>query len=419
LSQAFASPTVSVILPTFNRARYLRQALLSILEQRHKPLEIIVIDDGSTDDTKSVCAEFGAAIAYVKQPQNAGKSAAINRGLEIVRGELIWVMDDDDIATPDALSALAAPLAQDGSVGFTFGQLRKFTQDDGGALHFQGPPAPLPEDERSAFVRLMEDCFVTGQPCALIRRACFDTIGPIDESVQVSVDYNILLLVARRFKAADVNQVVLWQRQHNGARGPAETQYGADQRVERWMASDARLLSTLMAHVRLPEYLGYSEDWGGLGARETRRALFQKAVIAARKNLWNVALPALSAAQLAAVDLPLAPEDRHILGQMLGSRYGIDAFLGDATLQTMLRRAAGTGSNGDSVRAEIASRLTYWIGQALRHQDKTRLAMTLICLIRLVRWQVFAVALRPVAKRLKPLLRSRVAGEPPSARHPA
>lgn len=410
---------VTVLMPTFNRARYIRAALESVLNQTRKPLEIIVIDDGSTDETAAVCAAFGAAVSYVRQDRNQGKSAALNLGLSHARGEFIWVMDDDDIAPREALETLLSPMLRDPELGFTFGQLRKFSQDGDGPLVLAPPERPPVDDGRSLFVRLMEDCFITGQPCALIRKVCFDAIGEIDTSVQVSVDYNILLQIARRFRGADVGAVVLLQRQHNGVRGPAAQQYDADRRCERWAASDKRLLGDLLPRLALPEYLGLPATVGPLSPRETRTALLQKAVIAARKNLWPEAARALNGACALAVDATLSAWERHILQHMLGSRYGIDPFIGDADTQHLIIHATGATPLGGDVRCAIAGRLTYWIGVTFRQRDLARLASTSVALVKLAGWRWPAVAATPVVRRLIPALRDRRPTAPTRVERPA
>lgn len=392
---------VSVLLPTFNRAAYIRAALLSIFAQTKPPSEVIVIDDGCSDETARVCAEFRDKIIYLRQPKNMGKTAAINRGLAAARRRFIWVMDDDDIAPPDALESLLAPLERDEHVGFSFGQLREFRQDGAGALLFEARVERPDYDARSLFVRLMEDCFITGQPCVLFRRSQLEAIGAIDESIQVSVDYNILLQVARRAHGVDVGKVVLWQRQHAGPRGPAAIQYAACERARRWSESDTRLIGALLPQLSLSEFLGYAQTRTRLNAGEVRRALMQKATIAARKNLWSKAARALGQARDALPGAPLSVEDRRILRQALGSRYGISQFLKDATIQREIARAAGRGRLGADIRMEIASRLTYWIGQYLKQRDPLGVVRAMAALLRLVGADAAVLLMRPLTKRVK------------------
>lgn len=90
---------VTVIIPTFNRARLVREAIDSVLAQTFRDLEVVVIDDGSTDDTEFALRQYGSAIRYVKQ-DNRGLNAARHRGLEMARGDYIGLLDSDDMWCP-------------------------------------------------------------------------------------------------------------------------------------------------------------------------------------------------------------------------------------------------------------------------------------------------------------------------------
>ena len=95
-------PSVSCILPVYNGERYLSQALNSILAQSHRPSEIIVVDDGSTDGTAAVVSRYGSRVRYLWQP-NSGPAAARNIGLSVVLGEFVAFLDADDLWHPEKL----------------------------------------------------------------------------------------------------------------------------------------------------------------------------------------------------------------------------------------------------------------------------------------------------------------------------
>ena len=136
------SPLVSVILPVRNRAAWVAHAVTSALEQTYTPIEVIAIDDGSTDDTRQVLDRFGDRIVVLSQPQ-AGAYAARNRGLQAARGELIAFLDSDDRWFPDRL-ARQVPLMRRSEVGLVFG--------DAVHVHLpQTPPAPSSKPARTCF----------------------------------------------------------------------------------------------------------------------------------------------------------------------------------------------------------------------------------------------------------------------------
>jgi glycosyltransferase involved in cell wall biosynthesis len=96
------TPCVSVVITTYNRAEYVPATVESALRQTYPPLEVIVIDDGSTDETRSVLERYGAPVRYVWQP-NAERGAARNHGLRLARGEYIAFLDSDDLFEPHKL----------------------------------------------------------------------------------------------------------------------------------------------------------------------------------------------------------------------------------------------------------------------------------------------------------------------------
>lgn len=105
---------VSVIVPTYNRAAWIGATLRSVLAQSHQPREIIVVDDGSADDTEAVVATFGPAVTYVRQ-ENGGVSVARNHGARLATSEVVAFVDSDDLWHPRKLEAQLAALRQTGA----------------------------------------------------------------------------------------------------------------------------------------------------------------------------------------------------------------------------------------------------------------------------------------------------------------
>ncbi len=112
-------PLVSVIIPTYNYGRYLGKALASCRDQTYQGLEIIVVDDGSTDDTRGVVERFGPDPVYIFQ-ENQGVSRARNTGLDRARGELITFLDADDYLLPDSIAARVEILQSRPDIGIVF-----------------------------------------------------------------------------------------------------------------------------------------------------------------------------------------------------------------------------------------------------------------------------------------------------------
>ena len=133
---------ISCIVPVYNGEQFLAEALDSILAQTCAPFEVIVVDDGSTDDTAAVAARYGKQIAYYRQ-DNAGPSAARNHGVRATRGDLVAFLDADDVWRPEKLARQAARFALRPELDISMTHARNFWIP--GLRHeeeaFRGPPS--------------------------------------------------------------------------------------------------------------------------------------------------------------------------------------------------------------------------------------------------------------------------------------
>lgn len=169
-----AAPLVSVIVPVFNGERFIADAVASIRSQAMTSLEIVVVDDGSTDDTASAVAGLGHDIRYLVQ-ENRGPAAARNRGIEQARGRLIGFLDQDDLWPPEHLSILLRALDGDASADAAMGltqALRLVARSAHGSVF----------DEHSRPWRAPH----VGS--ALFRRSAFRRIGVFDEGLRACSD---------------------------------------------------------------------------------------------------------------------------------------------------------------------------------------------------------------------------------------
>ena len=115
-------PLITILIPTYNRAHYLRQAIQSALAQTYAPLEILVLDNASTDDTPSIAAEFTQEprVRYLRSEVNGGITGNWRRGIEATRGEFFCLLHDDDTLEPEFIARLALPLQADGGLVVSF-----------------------------------------------------------------------------------------------------------------------------------------------------------------------------------------------------------------------------------------------------------------------------------------------------------
>ena len=409
-------PSVSVILPTYGRAGYIGAAIRSILAQSVPLRDVVVVDDGSTDGTAEAVARFGDRVTYVYQ-ENAGKLSAIDRGLNLIRGDLVWIMDDDDIAEPGAVAALRRPFAEDPDCVLSYGRMTRFQdgQEDAG----RDVPVPYPvDDPRPFFAKILEDCFITGHPCVLVRRSALEALRPFQQGIIASVDYYLYLGIAQAGRSVFVDRQVLRQRQHGGVRGAAAHSYAESDRNARWAAQDRAMIAPLLDDLPLAAYTRAPLDIDGDGAlsapsqaAERRRALFQKAVIAARKKLWPQAFDAFRAAADIAPERPLDPAERFILTRALGCRYGIAEVHGDPEIPATLRDIAARRPDGSALLSALARPLLHEVKIARRERDPARVRDAMRTWRRLMPTGASAVAFGEVLTRAAAKLRSRVVGQ--------
>ena len=210
---ALTGPLVSVILPVYNRGGWVGRAVESVLSQTHRPLELLVVDDGSTDETRSVLEGFGPRVTILEQP-HAGAEAARNLGLERARGEFVAFIDSDDVWYPDRLSA-QLPLFRRPEVGLVFG--------DAALVDYRRtPPRRL---ERTFFdgVRpsrgrvlgeLARGCFIPFSS-VLARRECLAAGGGFTPG-RVAADYLKWVELAARYEFDYVSRPVYEYAIHPG-----------------------------------------------------------------------------------------------------------------------------------------------------------------------------------------------------------
>jgi glycosyltransferase involved in cell wall biosynthesis len=204
-----AAPTVSVLMPTFDRAALIGEAIASILAQTFADFEVIVIDDGSTDHSAAVLRTITDPRVRVLHQANRGISAALNTGLLAARGRYVTRLDSDDWWQPTLLATLVPVLETRAEVGVVYAQAD--AMEHGRIVpHLQGLPLPFPDDAFRSLV--YDDC--TCNIALLARRACLDRAGPYDESLIANEDWDMWLRVARQTQFVFIPEVLARIRWH-------------------------------------------------------------------------------------------------------------------------------------------------------------------------------------------------------------
>jgi len=222
--------SVSVIIPTYNYGRFIAEAIQSVLQQTHRPDEIVVVDDGSTDDTAQVVAGFGDAVKYVRQ-DNGGVCAARNKGVAESTGEIIAFMDADDTMEPESIAKQVA-LFSDERVGLVHCGLRLFDDETGETIELQLEGG---EDGVADNLLLWEGASIAGPGAILVTREAFDSVDGFDTGMKVGEDWDFCYRVARKFKVRFVPEPLVNYRSHATAahRNVAEMERGMSRFYEK------------------------------------------------------------------------------------------------------------------------------------------------------------------------------------------
>lgn len=207
----FETARVSVIIPTFNCDRYLTQAIDSVLAQTYRDYEIIVIDDGSTDNTRQVLQPYLSRIEYIYQ-ENQGVSVARNRGIESARGEIIAFLDADDLFLPDKLASQVAIFDKSPEVGIVHSGWRRVNQE-GDTIKDEEPWHNIPKLDLEAWLRWKP---IGTMGTLMFRRRWLLEAGGFQRGLGHAEDVDLLLRLALGGCQADwLRQVTICYRQHD------------------------------------------------------------------------------------------------------------------------------------------------------------------------------------------------------------
>ncbi len=210
------SPLVSVIVPVYNGERYLGYALQSILDQDYRPLEIIVVDDGSVDSTAPLARSF-EDVRYVYQA-NRGHGAAMNTGIGLAEGEFLAFLDADDLWAPHKLSIQVRYMIEHPEIDYVLAQMRNFLEPG------TAPPSRITRD------LILADYAALQVGVLLARRALFETVGVFDNGYSHAKDVDWFVRAAEAgARMAILPQILLHRRLHGSNRsylsGPRTTEF--------------------------------------------------------------------------------------------------------------------------------------------------------------------------------------------------
>lgn len=234
---------ISVVIPTYNRAHLLASAIDSILNQTYRNLEIVIVDDGSTDNTRELVRDLtDPRIRYIYQ-DNRGVAAALNTGWRAARAELIGRLDSDDLWLPTLLAKLVPFLEADASVGVVYARAQGMDEHGRPLAQLVGAPEKYPG---RTLVSLLYGDFVSPM-AVLYRRSAIERIGGYDESLMANEDWDVWIRMAEQYKFVYVPQILARYRFHSHNLTRSDSL-----RVQRLMQDRVRVLGKFFARSNVP-----------------------------------------------------------------------------------------------------------------------------------------------------------------------
>lgn len=230
MPSATGIPAVSVVLPTYNRAHLLPRAIQSVLDQTYTDFELLVVDDGSTDETPAVMGSFtDDRIRYIRYEPNRGANAARNVGIRAARAPYIAFQDSDDDWFPEKLERCMAVWEEAGpEVGVVYSGYWKYMDAEGNRMF-------IPFDwvkQRDGWIHdeLLRNNFVTTQ-AAVVRRECFDRSGYWLEGLPGKQEWELFLRISRDYQFRYIDEPLLNSRFTEG--GISNNRMGIYRSMER------------------------------------------------------------------------------------------------------------------------------------------------------------------------------------------
>ena len=206
MAKAFLPPLISVVTPSLNQGRYIRQTIDSVLSQSYPHIEYVVVDGGSTDETLDILESYGDRFSWVSEP-DSGQSEAINKGFRMVQGEIVTWLNSDDLYVPDTLERVAAFFAAHPEVGLVYGN-GEILDDEGQSV------GPFAEIEPFNIWRLLNFLNYILQPAAFYRRSSLEKAGLLDENLNWAMDWDLWIRIAAHAEVRYLPETLACSREY-------------------------------------------------------------------------------------------------------------------------------------------------------------------------------------------------------------
>ncbi|TAW14809.1 glycosyltransferase family 2 protein [Rhizobium ruizarguesonis] len=291
---ANADPAITIIIPTFNRSALIGEAIDSVLQQTFGDFELIVVDDGSTDNTRDIVTGFTDSRLVFVQQENAGRSAARNRAIAMARGKYIAFLDSDDAYLRDKLERQVRFMEENPRIGMIYTSA-KCIDAEGNILKNHTYVASVSGHiyRQIAFFRPVTITL----PTVMLRREVLDTIGGFDEKMERFEDTDLWRRISKRYEVGAITHPTCLLRTHNDntlrTQSPVKIAEAIEYYVEKVFREDADVDSGFLREgaSRLYEYYGLAfmtvPAW-----RKQGLALLRKSVEFSPKRAGAIAMTA-------------------------------------------------------------------------------------------------------------------------------
>lgn len=208
---AMSAPHVSILIPTYNRANYLGETIASALAQSYPEIEIIVIDDGSTDGTAEIVDEIkDGRVRYIYQ-ENRGVSGALNTGWRAARGRFVAMLGSDDEMLPHHVETLLQLIERDEALSVVYGRAQGMDENGRKLPQVLGGPLKFPVDPLASLLYANSVCSIA----SLARRSVLEEAGGFDSNLRANEDWDLWIRLAEHWGFRYHDDILARYRMHS------------------------------------------------------------------------------------------------------------------------------------------------------------------------------------------------------------
>jgi glycosyltransferase involved in cell wall biosynthesis len=206
---------VSVVIPCFNSSKYIESTINSVLDQTYQSIEIILVDDGSTDKTYELLSKYKKWAVILRHPDgaNRGQACSVNFGLSKASGQYISILNHDDLWREDNVQLQVTKLKNEPGVGLVYSN--GYAIDENGKhLYTIFPPD---HKEENSYGKLLMQCYLPSPSAYMIRRTAWDAVGGFDPKMALATDHDLVLRIGEVSKLAYISEHSWYYRIHSEA----------------------------------------------------------------------------------------------------------------------------------------------------------------------------------------------------------